>query len=187
MNQESGIGKTELRPTTNDQRPTTDHGRKSVRLFVLRRSYFVLFFTRHSSLVTPFMYNVPMQRFVRRLGVVPVMMLSAGLFLLGVLAVDRIINTMWLFDVTRIDLARAVVQQRADAPTLLAAANGEILIAFLASVVVTFTGLWMVPIYYLNKRLNPPDLRDQIAAERIDRVRHLAGLEFRADRGDGVL
>ncbi len=107
------------------------------------------------------MYNVPMQRFVRRLGVVPVMMLSAGLFLLGVLAVDRIINTMWLFDVTRIDLARAVVQQRADAPTLLAAANGEILIAFLASVVVTFTGLGMVPIYYLNKRLNPPDLRDQ--------------------------
>ncbi|HRN66963.1 MAG TPA: hypothetical protein PLD89_02415 [Promineifilum sp.] len=102
-----------------------------------------------------------MQRFVRRLGVVPVMMLSAGLFLLGVLAVDRIINTMWLFDVTRIDLARAVVQQRADAPTLLAAANGEILIAFLASVVVTFTGLGMVPIYYLNKRLNPPDLRDQ--------------------------
>ncbi len=107
------------------------------------------------------MYNVPMQRFVRRLGVVPVMMLSAGLFLLGVLAVDRIVNTMWLFDVTRIDLARAVVQQRADAPTLLAAANGEILIAFLASVVVTFTGLGMVPIYYLNKRLNPPDLRDQ--------------------------
>lgn len=107
------------------------------------------------------MYNVPMQRFVRRLGVVPVMMLSAGLFLLGVLAVDRIVNTMWLFDVTRIDLARAVVQQRADAPTLLAAANGEILVAFLASVVVTFTGLGMVPIYYLNKRLNPPDLRDQ--------------------------
>ena len=102
-----------------------------------------------------------MQRFVHRLGVIPVLFLSIGLFLLGALAIDRVVNTMWLFDVTRIDLARAVVQQRADAPTLLAAANGEILVAFLASVVVTFTGLAMVPMYYVNKRFNPPGFRDQ--------------------------
>ena len=86
-----------------------------------------------------------MQRFVHRLGVVPVLILSIGLFLLGALAIDRVVNTLWLFDVTRIDLAGAVVQQRADAPTLLAAANGEILVAFLASIVVAFTGLAMVP------------------------------------------
>jgi len=102
-----------------------------------------------------------MQRFVHRLGVVPVLILSIGLLLLGALAIDRVVNTLWLFDVTRIDLARAVVQQRADAPTLLAAANGEILIAFLASVVVAFTGLAMVPMYYVNKRFNPPGFRDQ--------------------------
>ena len=102
-----------------------------------------------------------MQRFVHRLGVVPVLILSIGLFLLGALAIDRVVNTLWLFDVTRIDLARAVVQQRADAPTLLAAANGEILVAFLASVVVAFTGLAMVPMYYVNKRFNPPGFRDQ--------------------------
>ena len=87
--------------------------------------------------------------------------LSAGLFLLGALAVDRIINTMWVFDVTRIDLARAVVQQRADAPALLAAANNEVLVAFLASIVVAVTGLVMVPMYYVNKRFNPPGFRDQ--------------------------
>ena len=102
-----------------------------------------------------------MQRFVHRLGVVPVLILSIGLFLLGALAIDRVVNTLWLFDVTRIDLARAVVQQRADAPTLLAAANGEILVAFLASVIVAFTGLAMVPMYYVNKRFNPPGFRDQ--------------------------
>ena len=106
-------------------------------------------------------YNAPMQRFVHRLGVVPVLILSIGLFLLGALAIDRVVNTLWLFDVTRIDLARAVVQQRADAPTLLAAANGEILVAFLASIVVAFTGLAMVPMYYVNKRFNPPGFRDQ--------------------------
>lgn len=102
-----------------------------------------------------------MQRFVRRLGVVPVLLLSAGLFLLGVLAVDRIVNTMWLFDVSQIDLARAVVQQRADAPTLLAAANNEVLVAFLASIIVAVTGLVMVPMYYVNKRFNPPGFRDE--------------------------
>lgn len=102
-----------------------------------------------------------MQRFVRRLGVVPVLLLSAGLFLLGVLAVDRIVNTMWLFDVSQIDLARAVVQQRADAPTLLAAANNDVLVAFLASIIVAVTGLVMVPMYYVNKRFNPPGFRDE--------------------------
>lgn len=89
------------------------------------------------------------------------LLLSAGLFLLGALAVDRIVNTMWVFDVTRIDLARAVVQQRADAPAILAAANDEVLIAFLASIVVAMTGLAMVPLYYVNKRFNPPGFRDQ--------------------------
>ena len=102
-----------------------------------------------------------MQRFVRRLGVVPVLLLSVGLFLLGVLAVDRIVNTMWLFDVSQLDLARAVVQQRADAPTLVAAANDEVLVAFLASIIVAVTGLVMVPMYYVNKRFNPPGFRDE--------------------------
>lgn len=102
-----------------------------------------------------------MQRFFRRLGVVPVMLLSAALLLLGALAIDRIVNTMWLFDVSRVDLARAVVQERADSASLLAAANGEILLAFLASIIVLFTGLAMIPMYYLNKRFNPPGFRDQ--------------------------
>lgn len=102
-----------------------------------------------------------MRRLVRRLGVIPVLFLSIGLFLLGVLAVDRIANTMWLFDVERVELARAVVLQRADAAALLAAANREVLLAFLASVIVAVTGLAMVPVYYMNKRFNPPGYRDQ--------------------------
>ena len=102
-----------------------------------------------------------MQRFVRRFGVFPVLMLSIGLVLLGALAIDRIVNTMWLFDVSRLDLARAVVLQRADSAALLAAANGEVLLAFLASIIVFFTGLAMIPMYYVNKRFNPPGFRDQ--------------------------
>jgi hypothetical protein len=102
-----------------------------------------------------------MQRLFRRLGVVPVLFLSLGLFALGALAVDRIVNTMWLFDVSRLELARATVQERVDPGTLLAAANSDALLAFLSSVVVAVTGLVMVPVYYLNRRFNPPDLSGQ--------------------------
>lgn len=102
-----------------------------------------------------------MQSLFRRLGVVPVLLLSLGFFALGALAVDRVVNTMWLFDVSRIELARATVQQRVDAGTLLASANSEVLLAFMASVIVAVTGLVMVPVYYVNKRLSPPELRGQ--------------------------
>ena len=106
-------------------------------------------------------YNPAMHRFVRRLGVVPVLALSAGLMLLGALAVDHIVNTMWPFDVTRIELVRATAQQRVDAAMLLAAANGDIIIAFLASVIVAVTGLALPFAYYLNKRLMPPEARHE--------------------------
>ncbi|CUS05701.1 membrane protein of unknown function [Candidatus Promineifilum breve] len=102
-----------------------------------------------------------MQRFLHRLGVLPVLLLAAGLFALGALALDRIVNTIWLFDPNRLELTRAVVLQRVDAATLLAAANREALLAFMAAVIVAVTGLFMVPAYYLNKRFNPPELRDQ--------------------------
>ncbi len=102
-----------------------------------------------------------MRNLARRLGVVPVLALSAGLIVLGVLAVNHIVNTMWPFDVSRIELVRATAQQRVDAAMLLAAANNQIIIAFLASVVVAVAGLAMPLAYYLNKRLNPPDRRDR--------------------------
>jgi hypothetical protein len=102
-----------------------------------------------------------MHRFVRRLGVVPVLFLSAGLVVLGVLAVDRIVNTMWPFDVSRIELVRATAQQRVDAAMLLAAARSDVIIAFLASVIVAVTGLALPLSYYVNKRLMPPETRHE--------------------------
>ncbi len=106
-------------------------------------------------------YNPPMHRFVRRLGVVPVLALSAGLIVLGALAVDRIVNTMWPFDVTRIELVRATAQQRVDAAMLLAAARSDIIIAFLASVTVAMTGLALPLAYFFNKRIQPPEMRHE--------------------------
>ncbi len=92
---------------------------------------------------------------MKRLGIIPVLLLGAGLVVLGVLALNHIANTMWPFDVSRIELVRATAQQRVDASMLLAAANSEIILAFLASVVVAVTGLALPVAYFLNKRFDP--------------------------------
>ncbi|MEZ4517713.1 MAG: hypothetical protein R3C44_13100 [Chloroflexota bacterium] len=96
-----------------------------------------------------------MQGFVKRLGILPALLLGAGLLVLGVLALNHITNTMWPFDVSHIELVRATAQQRVDASMLLAAANNEIILAFLASVVVAVTGLMLPVAYFLNKRFDP--------------------------------
>lgn len=95
-----------------------------------------------------------MKRFANRLGIVPVLILGAGLLILGVLALNQIVNTMWPFDVRRLELVRATAQQRIDATILLASARNDIIIAFLASIVVTFTGLAMPIVYLFNKRFS---------------------------------
>lgn len=100
------------------------------------------------------MYNRPMQRIAKGLGVIPVLLLGLGLAALGILAINRIVNTMWPFDISRLELVRATAQQRVDATILLASARDDIIIAFLASVVVAFTGLAMPVIYLLNKRFD---------------------------------
>lgn len=92
---------------------------------------------------------------MKRLAIIPILLLSAGLVVLGVLALNHISNNMWPFDVSRIELVRATAQQRVDASMLLAAANSEIILAFLASVVVTVTGLALPVAYFLNKRFDP--------------------------------
>ncbi|MFO7661608.1 MAG: hypothetical protein R6X18_03335 [Chloroflexota bacterium] len=96
-----------------------------------------------------------MHNIVRRLGIVPYLILGLGLVMLGVLAVNQIVNTMWPFDVSRLELVRATAQQRVDASILLASARNDIIVAFLASVVVAFTGLAMPIAYVLNRRFSP--------------------------------
>lgn len=93
-----------------------------------------------------------MSDFYERMGAVPFLLLGIGLLLLGLLAVNHIVNNFWPFDVGRLELVRAAVEGRADAPTMLEAANVEILLAFLASVMVAGTGLVLPLVYYLNRR-----------------------------------
>ncbi|MCP4360977.1 MAG: hypothetical protein GY796_23465 [Chloroflexi bacterium] len=91
-------------------------------------------------------------KIMRRLGVYPYLFLGVGLFIVGLLAGEYILNNFWPFDIARLDLARATVLGRADATAILQAASTEIILAFLASILVTVTGVMLPLAYFLNKR-----------------------------------
>ena len=72
--------------------------------------------------------------------------------LVGLLSINHIINNLWPIDVSRLDLVRDTALYEAEVTQLLQASNAEIIVAFLAAVVVMFTGLTLPLAYYLNKR-----------------------------------
>lgn len=94
-----------------------------------------------------------MTRFWHRIGLFPFLLAGLGLFALGLLALNHIVNNFWPIDVARLDLVRASALGTADAPSLLDAANTEIVLAFLAGIMVAVTGLVFPVAYLLNRRL----------------------------------
>ena len=84
-----------------------------------------------------------MRKIIIQLGVLPTLLLGASLFIIGLFTLNHIINNWWFFDVQRLDLMRATALDRADAATLLAAANPEIIIIFLTAILTTITGLFL--------------------------------------------
>lgn len=89
---------------------------------------------------------------LERLGVWPALILGVALALLGGLALNHIVDNWWPIDVTRLDLIRQTSLDRVDAPSLLAAANFEILTAFLTALLVAVTGIFLPLTHFLNKR-----------------------------------
>lgn len=91
---------------------------------------------------------------MRRLGVIPSLLLGTGLLVIGLLTMDHIVNNWWPFDVQRLDLVRAAALDRAEPASLLEAANSQIILTFLAAILVTITGLMLPLVYIVNKRLS---------------------------------
>ena len=89
---------------------------------------------------------------IRRLGVLPSLILGVALCAIGLLTLTQIVNNWWPVDVARIDIIRDTALDRIDAPTLLDAANRDVIIAFLGAILVTITGLSLPLTYFLNKR-----------------------------------
>lgn len=93
-----------------------------------------------------------MKEMFERLGIVPYLILGGGLLLLGLMAMNHIVDNWWPFDVERLDLVRATALDQVDPASLMAAANKEIILAFLSAVIVTATGLALPVAYFLNWR-----------------------------------
>jgi hypothetical protein len=90
-----------------------------------------------------------------KLDVVPSFLLGAGLFFIGLVSFNHIVNNWWPFDVGRLDLVRATALDQADAALILESANPEIMLAFLATVLLAVTGLVLPLTSFLNKRFAP--------------------------------
>jgi hypothetical protein len=93
-----------------------------------------------------------MNNIIKRFGAIPFILLGGGLLLIGLMAVNHITENFWPIYVNRLDLIRDTALDRAEATVLLQAANQEIILAFLAGVLVAVTGLVLPLAYFLNKR-----------------------------------
>ncbi|MBP6472134.1 MAG: hypothetical protein KBE23_04900 [Chloroflexi bacterium] len=90
----------------------------------------------------------------QRLGILPTLLLGLALFIIGLLAMQHIVNNWWPFDVVRLDLVRSTAQGEVEAASILEAANKEIILAFLGAVLIAVTGLMLPIAYFINKRFS---------------------------------
>jgi hypothetical protein len=93
-----------------------------------------------------------MAKYLSHLGALPFLLMGVTLLWLGVMATGHIVDNFYPFDVARLDLVRSTALGRADAMMILQAANGEIIVAFLAGVLTAATGLVLPLVFYLNRR-----------------------------------
>lgn len=91
-------------------------------------------------------------KWIKKLGALPSLGIGVALLVIGLYTLNYLVNRWWPFDVTRIDLVRATAVGQADAASILDAANGEVIFAFLAAVLISVTGLALPLAYVLNKR-----------------------------------
>lgn len=87
-----------------------------------------------------------------RLKIVPFLLVGFGLLFLGLMALNHIVNTFWPLDVSRLDLVRETALGRADPTLLVTTADPVVILAFLAAVMITITGLVLPVAYFLNNR-----------------------------------
>ncbi len=98
-----------------------------------------------------------MKKIFGRLGISPYLLLGLGLLILGLMAMNHIVDNWWPFNVERLDLVRATALGLVDPVSLMDAANTEIILAFLSAVLVAAIGLALPIAYFLNWRFGQSD------------------------------
>ena len=93
-----------------------------------------------------------MKGIMTRLSILPFLAVGIGLFLLGLISLNHIVNNFWPMDVERLDLVRDTALGQADSTLLLTTADPIVILAFLAAVMISVTGLVLPLAYILNRR-----------------------------------
>ena len=80
--------------------------------------------------------------------------IGSALCAVGFLAINQILNSFWPIEVDRLDLVRAVALDQAEPSQLMRSANLEIILSFLAAILISVTGLMLPVAHFLNKRFS---------------------------------
>jgi hypothetical protein len=91
---------------------------------------------------------------IKRLGIFPYLVLGSGLVVLGLMAMNHVVDRWWPFDVSRLDLVRATALDQVDAASLMEAGNVDIIFAFLCAILAAATGIALPILFFLNKRFS---------------------------------
>ena len=87
-----------------------------------------------------------------KLGILPYLLLGAGLTVGGLYLTVYIVDNFWPIDVTNIPLLREVALDQADSVSLLRAAYAELILSFLLAMAAAAAGLSMPIVYLFNRR-----------------------------------
>ena len=74
-----------------------------------------------------------MKATLKRLGILPYLVLGLSLVALGLLAMNHAVDNWWPFDVARLDLVRATAIDQVDPAALMESVNVDIVFAFLCA------------------------------------------------------
>jgi len=107
-----------------------------------------------------------MDKIPERILWLPFIVIGIFLFLIGLMSLNHILNTLWPFDVTYIELVRQTAQGTASAPAILDHADLGVIVAFLAAILATSSGLFLPLIYFLYRRFGKGDTYQYLAIFR---------------------
>lgn len=93
-----------------------------------------------------------------RLGVLPALVVGAGLVAIGLVVLDWLLNTVWpispfLTDAQYLEVQRGIAEDRFNAATLLQIVNAEAVALFLVAVGFVAMGAMMPLAYFINRRV----------------------------------
>ena len=100
------------------------------------------------------------------IGFILYFIIGAMLCAVGVLAINHILSSFWPIEVDRLDLVRDVAMDQAESSQLMYSANLEIILSFLAAILIFVAGLMLPVAHFLNKRFSQAERSNYLVVIR---------------------